>query len=74
MEEDASSSKSGSKQQRDVTVEKQRGPHWRPLNDVDTRRVALFETAITAQTVIVVLLYVSFGVQTSATCAFFVLY
>ena len=34
---------------------------WHPLSEADARRVDLFETAISAQTVIVVLLYVSFG-------------
>jgi hypothetical protein len=34
---------------------------WHPLSEADARRIDLFETAISAQTVIVVLLYVSFG-------------
>ena len=61
VKEGARNRKSGRKQQQDDAVDKQRGVYWQPLSDVDTRRVALFETAITAQTVIVVLLYVSFG-------------
>ena len=46
--------------------QRREGRSWRPLSDADARRVELFETAISAQTAIVVLLYVSFGARLSA--------